>query len=186
MDKQNFGKFFNFKLDKVDHYDSESIYLGKTDITDFHQFQAIVEDLKKKFPGKSYHPITNNCNHFSDAFAKLLLKGKGIPGWINRSANIGSLFSWMIPKEEIQRMSVPQEKPIEPVTSQFMEIFDKIDVDSCDCLNQKNSQMMKQMIQRKKMYLESDVDEQLILFIPFKKKVNLSSILFMAKNDGIK
>lgn len=162
--------------------------MGKTNISDFREFQAIVQDLKKKFPGDSYHPVNNNCNHFSDAFAKALL-GKGIPGWINRSARIGSMFSWMMPKiskEEMERMSVPPEKAPEPVASNLMEIVEEIDVGACDCLNQKSAHSIRHLMQRKKnMYLESDADEQLLLFIPFKKKVNLSSILFTANNDGM-
>jgi hypothetical protein len=38
-----------------------------------------------------YHISTRNCNHFSEAFIHALM-GAPFPSWINRAANVGSVF----------------------------------------------------------------------------------------------
>lgn len=47
--------------------------------------------LREQFPPGSYHPVSKNCNHFSDALCKELV-GAPIPTWINRPARIGGMF----------------------------------------------------------------------------------------------
>jgi len=51
---------------------------------------AILDDLKKKFPGSSYNIMSNNCNHFVEAACKAF--NKTFPAWINRAANFGKHF----------------------------------------------------------------------------------------------
>lgn len=51
----------------------------------------IIDEVKEAFPGNSYHFIRKNCNSFSNALAEALL-GKGVPGYVNRMAGIGSVF----------------------------------------------------------------------------------------------
>ena len=51
----------------------------------------MLEGIKEKFPGNSYHLIRKNCNTFTNCFAEALLH-KPIPGWVNRMANIGKFF----------------------------------------------------------------------------------------------
>ncbi|XP_028409710.1 deubiquitinase DESI2-like [Dendronephthya gigantea] len=78
----------------------ESIYLGKTDLTD-EDITTIIQDLGVHFTGLSYHLVTRNCNHFSSEFSQLLC-GKDIPAWINRIANVGSKLPWLyncLPKD---------------------------------------------------------------------------------------
>ncbi|EPQ29739.1 uncharacterized protein PFL1_02959 [Pseudozyma flocculosa PF-1] len=47
--------------------------------------------------GTRYDLLARNCNHFTDAACRLLV-GTGIPGWINRSANLGRSVVWAVPK----------------------------------------------------------------------------------------
>ena len=57
----------------------------------WREITKILDDLKEAFPGNSYHVARKNCNSFSNALAEALLD-KGIPGYINRIASIGSFF----------------------------------------------------------------------------------------------
>uniref|UniRef100_A0A0G4HKB7 PPPDE domain-containing protein n=1 Tax=Chromera velia CCMP2878 TaxID=1169474 RepID=A0A0G4HKB7_9ALVE len=49
--------------------------------------------------GGDYDLIERNCNHFADALCKRILRGKGIPSYVNRLANWGRCFSCLIPPE---------------------------------------------------------------------------------------
>ena len=51
----------------------------------------MLDNIKEKFSGNSYHLIKKNCNTFTNCFAEALLH-KPIPSWINRMANIGKFF----------------------------------------------------------------------------------------------
>lgn len=73
---------------KVNHPNfRESVLLGRTAASS-REVQKIVDELKEKFEGKSYHVIRKNCNTFTNAVCEALLKKK-IPGWVNRLANMG-------------------------------------------------------------------------------------------------
>lgn len=86
---------------------------------DLQQLEAILDNLKKEYSGKSYHILTRydslfrlfpfsffflllgflairNCNHFSDELCYSLLQ-KGIPSWINRAPWLASMFPCLIP-----------------------------------------------------------------------------------------
>lgn len=41
--------------------------------------------------------LTFNCNHFTDEFLRLLV-GRGLPGYANRAAYIGSFAHCLIPR----------------------------------------------------------------------------------------
>ena len=60
------------------------------------QIEGIINEMRRDFDGDSYHIMMKNCNAFSDA---LLLKilNRSIPGYVNRTAYIGSLFSFCFP-----------------------------------------------------------------------------------------
>lgn len=64
--------------------------------------QSAVDDaisrLRGEFGPDRYNLINRNCNSFSDAFCQELT-GKGIPGWVNRVAYIGSWFSCLVPPQ---------------------------------------------------------------------------------------
>eukprot|EP00947_MAST-08B_sp_MAST-8B-sp1_P004521 g4521.t1 len=69
------------------------VAMGSKDVED------IVNDLRQYFPGEDYHVVTKNCNSFSRALSRAILKKDAMPGWINRLANLGSCFSCLWPKE---------------------------------------------------------------------------------------
>jgi hypothetical protein len=55
--------------------------------------------MGRKFTGNSYHIYKKNCNHFSEKFVKELLgKDFKFPGWVNRAAQLGTMFQCFIPK----------------------------------------------------------------------------------------
>ncbi len=51
----------------------------------------MLDGIKEKFSGNSYHVIRKNCNTFTNCFADALLH-KPIPSWVNRMANIAKAF----------------------------------------------------------------------------------------------
>lgn len=59
---------------------------------------AIIRDLRSKFKGSDYHVILKNCNAFSEEFVRQL-NGREIPGYVNRLAFIGSIFSCLLPND---------------------------------------------------------------------------------------
>lgn len=61
------------------------------------QLAQIIEELRQDFTGSNYHVLTRNCNHFADEFLQRLVN-KSIPGYINRLANLGSVFSCLLPE----------------------------------------------------------------------------------------
>ncbi|KAL0489113.1 desumoylating isopeptidase [Acrasis kona] len=74
---------------------NQSIELGETDLMRSDMSGKVTAKLKKDgFLGRNYDPLAKNCNHFSDALAKILLEtDKGvIPNWINRSSTVGNWF----------------------------------------------------------------------------------------------
>jgi hypothetical protein len=58
-----------------------------------------------------------------------------------------------------------------------------IDVSQLDCLNQQADHSVKNIFTQSQHYLESDVDEQLLLSIAFTQPVKLHSIKLIAKDD---
>lgn len=58
--------------------------------------QAISE-VSDRFRANEYSMINQNCNHFSEALCKAIL-GKSIPTFVNRMANIGSWYNFLLPR----------------------------------------------------------------------------------------
>ena len=79
----------------------ETITLGYTDFNK-NEVEAIIAQIGNDFKGDSYHLLHKNCNHFTDALAKVLC-GTGIPSWVNRLAtmlvNVPLLERFLLPKE---------------------------------------------------------------------------------------
>jgi hypothetical protein len=51
-----------------------------------------------EYRANTYNLLLRNCNHFSDEFVRRLYAGKKrVPGFINRAANVGSLFHCFVP-----------------------------------------------------------------------------------------
>ncbi|KAK7391332.1 hypothetical protein VNO78_19746 [Psophocarpus tetragonolobus] len=64
-----------------------SLVQGKTKLN-ASQVKQILNELSREWTGDSYHPLSKNCNHFSDEFCARLGVPK-LPGWVNRFANAG-------------------------------------------------------------------------------------------------
>ncbi|GMJ15671.1 hypothetical protein HRI_005236300 [Hibiscus trionum] len=73
-----------------------SILLGTVNITS-SEFRSFIETMASQYYGNSYNLISKNCNHFADDVARKLT-GKRIPGWVNRLARLGALFSCILPR----------------------------------------------------------------------------------------
>jgi hypothetical protein len=119
-----------------------------------------------------FFKFSRNCNHFSDAFCKRLLDGKSIPNWVNRSANIGSWFSFLAPTV------VENENKFQPEQDSTSTVVEKIEISSFDILNCKTKELFS-----KNKFVESKTDQQLIIFLEFKKPSNLKCISFETKGD---
>lgn len=59
-------------------------------------FSNIIESLRPKFKGSDYNILSKNCNSFADNLLQRML-GKELPGFVNRMAYIGSMFSCLFP-----------------------------------------------------------------------------------------
>ena len=60
------------------------------------QIEGLISEMRQDFGGDSYHIMMKNCNAFSDALLQKILN-RSIPGYVNRTAYIGSLFSFCFP-----------------------------------------------------------------------------------------
>ncbi|KAL7605819.1 hypothetical protein Lser_V15G18756 [Lactuca serriola] len=81
-----------------------SILIGTTCL-DPMQVREFMELHAAKYHGDTYHLIVKNCNHFCNDVS-YNLTGKQIPGWVNRLAKLGSVFSCVLP--EALRVSAVQ------------------------------------------------------------------------------
>ncbi|KAL9643222.1 hypothetical protein ABK040_014679 [Willaertia magna] len=169
----------------------EEIYLGKTDIDSIQELNKIINELKQEFTPNSYHPINKNCNHFANELCKRLLNGKTIPNWVNRTASIGSFFSKFIPtattdkliekqKEEQINKELNKEKHLN--TNLEFNLNQLINFKELYCLNQNDKYPIKNIFENNNKYLESDMDEQLIIYIPFQCPVNITSFNLKMKD----
>ena len=73
----------------------ESIVMGTVNMNP-RDLDYLLDELRKEFKGDDYHILLRNCNHFADAFIQRLLQ-KDIPGYVNRLAYVGSMFSCLMP-----------------------------------------------------------------------------------------
>ncbi|XP_031572173.1 deubiquitinase DESI2-like [Actinia tenebrosa] len=101
----------------------ESIKLGITEITE-EELNDIVREMGARYTGVSYHLIDKNCNHFTSELSQVLC-GKDIPGWVNRLANAGSYFPFLLkclPKEWIRPEPESPTSPLFVNGSAFREL----------------------------------------------------------------
>lgn len=82
----------------------ESIFLGKFKGTS-RDVDTIVDSLRDSYRGDMYHILDRNCNSFSESFVLKLLN-KQIPGYVNRMAFWGSIFSCCLPDDMTGRAPV--------------------------------------------------------------------------------
>jgi len=75
----------------------ESIPLGRFRGT-MRDVDTILDSLRPAYHGGNYHILNRNCNSFSESFVLKLLN-REIPGYVNRMAFWGSLFSCLLPQD---------------------------------------------------------------------------------------
>ncbi|KAL6606077.1 hypothetical protein ACP70R_041730 [Stipagrostis hirtigluma subsp. patula] len=73
----------------------ESVLVGTTELTRA-EVRALMAELAADFPGDAYNLVSRNCNHFCDAACRRLVRAR-IPRWVNRLAQIGVVFTCVIP-----------------------------------------------------------------------------------------
>ncbi|KAK9071329.1 hypothetical protein SSX86_009898 [Deinandra increscens subsp. villosa] len=82
-----------------------SISLGLIDMS-ASEFREFIETMASEYHGDTYHLISKNCNHFTDDISHRL-NCRRIPGWVNRLAKFGSLFSCLLP-DSLESTTVKQ------------------------------------------------------------------------------
>ena len=85
--------------------------------------------LCQKYRANKYDLLTNNCNHFTDELLSILTAGRfRIPNFVNRVANLGSIFHCILPRSllisntpvnsQVQASDVVSGNAIESVDAQ--------------------------------------------------------------------
>ncbi|XAR61791.1 hypothetical protein NMG60_11016309 [Bertholletia excelsa] len=74
----------------------KSIFIGTTCL-DAAQVREFMECHSANYNGDTYHLIVKNCNHFCEDIC-YKLTGKRIPKWVNRLAELGSMFNCVLPE----------------------------------------------------------------------------------------
>ena len=114
----------------------ESILMGNYSGT-YREIEDVVSSMRSEFRGESYNLLTKNCNCFAQALVKRLVN-RDIPGCmfhyqflvyflncnldVNRMAEIGSLFSCLLPASmtgEAPVGATDQQRLIQPATVPF-------------------------------------------------------------------
>ncbi|KAI7744650.1 hypothetical protein M8C21_006431 [Ambrosia artemisiifolia] len=72
-----------------------SILIGTTSLNPA-QVREFMKHHVANYNGDTYHLLVKNCNHFCNDIC-YKLTGKSIPKWVNRMANLGSVFSCVLP-----------------------------------------------------------------------------------------
>lgn len=85
-----------------------SVLVGRTDLGP-REVASLMDDLAKVYAGNAYHLISKNCNHFCNDVC-VRLTGEGIPGWVNRLANLGFLCNCVLPSA-INGAAIRQKVP---------------------------------------------------------------------------
>lgn len=84
----------------------QSISMGRSNLSP-RAIERVLDRAADDFQGNSYNLLTRNCNTYADAVCRELV-GRGIPGWVNRLAFIGSRFQALLPAG----MDVPGIAPV--------------------------------------------------------------------------
>lgn len=67
-----------------------------------------IEIIRPEFGPDDYHILNRNCNSFANRLVQELV-GRNIPGYCNRLASFGSMFSCLLPREMMQEAPVNQD-----------------------------------------------------------------------------
>ena len=94
---------FDYKLTlEMGELSSDAFFMGKAQRHAAIRFDRdiwpILEMLMDKYRAFKYDMLTNNCNHFTDEFIRILTNNRrSLPGWVNRAAWLGSWFHCFVP-----------------------------------------------------------------------------------------
>ncbi|KAE8676079.1 DeSI-like protein [Hibiscus syriacus] len=113
-----------------------SISLGSINVS-LPEFTTFIEKMASQYYGNSYHLVSKNCNHFTDDVVHKLT-GKHIPGWVNRLARLGSLFSCLLP-ESLQATRV---KKVEEIEDETDAPSPSTTVDSCKSKDEEEKKLL--------------------------------------------
>src|SRR4051812_41485363 len=64
------------------------------------------------------------------------------------------------------------------------DVTQNVDKTQGECLNQSNEHKWDNIFKKDESFLESDTDEQLLLYIPFNQPIKIHSLCFQAPDDG--
>eukprot|EP00760_Papus_ankaliazontas_P018043 PhM_4_TR17420/c1_g2_i1/m.78058 len=67
----------------------EHVFIGTVYKTP-EELGTIVDRLRRAWPALSYHPLSKNCNHFTEVFLKELDATFQLPAYINRAARVAN------------------------------------------------------------------------------------------------
>eukprot|EP00427_Karlodinium_veneficum_P066514 CAMPEP_0169323340 /NCGR_PEP_ID=MMETSP1017-20121227/9896_1 /TAXON_ID=342587 /ORGANISM="Karlodinium micrum, Strain CCMP2283" /LENGTH=188 /DNA_ID=CAMNT_0009417933 /DNA_START=128 /DNA_END=694 /DNA_ORIENTATION=- len=99
------------KMNK-DHTYKETLLLGYTSMSPMQVWQAI-EDMKWEWRGCTYHLLSRNCHHFTDAFCQKLGVNRP-PYWINHLGNMGEGLTDILSTDDLSddRMQKQQSQGV--------------------------------------------------------------------------
>jgi hypothetical protein len=90
-----------------DHTYKETLLLGYTSLSPMQVWQAI-EDMKWEWRGCSYHLLSRNCHHFTDAFCQKLGVNRP-PYWINHLGNMGEGLTEILSTDDLRSDGTQRE-----------------------------------------------------------------------------
>mmetsp|Transcript_64252 Transcript_64252/g.114101 ORF Transcript_64252/g.114101 Transcript_64252/m.114101 type:complete len:287 (-) Transcript_64252:89-949(-) len=88
FDEWSTGITWNDPGENPDHTYLETLSMGYTSKSPTEVWQ-LIEEMKAQWRGHTYHLLTRNCHHFSDAFCQKLGVAR-IPPWLNDLAGTGA------------------------------------------------------------------------------------------------
>lgn len=88
FDEWSTGITWNPPGENPDHTYLETLSMGYTSKSPTEVWQ-LIEEMKAQWRGHTYHLLTRNCHHFSDAFCQKLGVAR-IPPWLNDLAGTGA------------------------------------------------------------------------------------------------
>lgn len=88
FDDWSTGITWNPPGENPDHTFCETLSMGYTTLSPTQVWQ-LIEEMKTEWRGCTYHLLSRNCHHFSDAFCQKLGVNR-IPTWLNELAGTGA------------------------------------------------------------------------------------------------
>eukprot|EP00462_Mataza_sp_D1_P021430 CAMPEP_0175147480 /NCGR_PEP_ID=MMETSP0087-20121206/16020_1 /TAXON_ID=136419 /ORGANISM="Unknown Unknown, Strain D1" /LENGTH=355 /DNA_ID=CAMNT_0016432683 /DNA_START=20 /DNA_END=1088 /DNA_ORIENTATION=+ len=174
----------------------ETVDLGACDYSK-KDVKEMIGYLSSQFAGNTYHLTSRNCNHFSEALCRQL--GVSFPSWVNRAAKVGDAFSGLVGNsqpgggaggkaggagERGRTAAALGDAPSQTAETVDLYATGCLDVSSVACLNETRDNNVAGIfppLGQKALgnsLLESDCDEQLLLFLPFLRPCKLVAVVF--------